>query len=127
MTRSISYSVTYNYNLSYKHRYAAFVKHVRSRFLFVFFFFYLGSAKAPVVSILNEILRGEVSQELKLRHHAANQGMSNCVQKRMGNYSVRMYEEKIWSNEFINNLPNLKKERKREESVLFFTIVLNCL
>ena len=126
MTRSISYSVIYNYNLSHKHRYAAFVKHVRSRFLF-FFFFYLGSAKAPVVSILNEILRGEVSQELKLRPHAANQGMSNCVQKRMGNYSVRMYEEKIWSNEFINNLPNLKKERKREESVLFFTIVLNCL
>ena len=107
MTRSISYSVTYNYNLSYKHRYAAFVKHVRSRF-----FFYLGSAKAPVVSILNEILRGEVSQKLKLRPHAANQGMSNCVQKRMGNYNVRMYEEKLWSNEFINNLPNLKKERK---------------
>ena len=36
MTRSISYSVTYNYNLSYKHRYASFVKHVRSRFLFFF-------------------------------------------------------------------------------------------
>ena len=32
MTRSRRYSVTYNYNLSHKHRYAAFVKHVRSRF-----------------------------------------------------------------------------------------------
>lgn len=91
-TKFISHSVICNENLSYKHRYAAFVNHFRSHF----FFFFISALPAPVVSILNEILlREEVSQELKLRPHAAIQGMSNCVQKRMENYSVRMYEEKI--------------------------------
>ena len=53
------------------------------------------SFEVPVVSILNEILREEVSQELKLRPHAASQGMEIVFKKLMGNYSVRMYEEKI--------------------------------
>lgn len=95
-TKFISHSVTCNEKLSYKNRYAAFVNHFRSRFFSFLSRLCQVSFEAPVVSIINEILlREEVSQELKLRPHAAIQGMSNCVQKRMENYSVRMYEEKI--------------------------------
>ena len=39
------------------------------------------SFEVPVVSILNEILREEVSQELKLRPHAASQGMEIVFKK----------------------------------------------